>query len=267
MQWIDVHVHVGEDAGGVSATENDVFQLFEDGHLDGAVVFCFNEVGGIDRGNQRIRELVSGDDRMAGLFRVDPAVHDEDDLKRAVNEGVVRSHRSPNDVQTGSFGGFCGFKLHPRSQDFSMQHAYEHMQVIGELDVPALIHTGVGDDPSTGFTRAHPEEILEAAEIHRHTDVILAHNTKGYYFHAPDDFKQRLRSLENVYIDISLHCTPLGVETLVDELGAKKLLFASDFPYGHPVPMQKNIAYADIAEEAAEHIAWRNTEELFFSRG
>ncbi len=246
MQWIDAHVHVGEDTDGISATELDVDNLFADGYIDKAVVFCFDEVNGIDYGNKRTRELVSDDDRMAGLFRVDPHEHDEDDLKRAVQNG------------------FTGFKMHPRSQDFSMQHAYEHMRVIGELDVPVLIHTGVGDDPS-GFNRAHPEEILETAEIHRNTDVILAHNTKGYYFHAPVAFRERLKALDNVYIDISLHCTPLSVETLVDDLGAETALFASDFPYGHPVPMQKNVEYADITNEAAERVAWKNADDLFFS--
>lgn len=244
MEWIDVHVHIGEDTGGVTASYEDVEHLFADGYIDRAVAFCFNEVNGINNGNEHIKDIVQEDDRLTGLFRIDPADHDLEDLENAVENG------------------FAGFKMHPRAQDFSMHRVYEHLETIGDLDVPVLIHTGVGDH--RGTNRAHPEEVLDAAEIHQGTDIIMAHNTKGYYFHAPDEFVNTLRELDNVYLDISLHCTPLGVETMVNDLGPEKLLFASDYPYGHPFPMQKNVEIATIPEHAAENIAWRTAERLFF---
>lgn len=244
MKWIDAHVHIGNDTSGVSATLDEVTQLFDDDYLDQAVVFCFNEQDGIAHGNHRIADVVADDDRLVGLFRVDPEIH------------------RPEDLEAAAENGFAGFKMHPRSQDFGMQQVYEHLETVGDLGKPVLIHTGVGDDQGT--RRAHPEEIAEAAAIHTDTDIILAHNTKGYYFHAPDSFVNTLKRLDNIYIDISLHCTPLGVETMVNELGAEKLLFASDYPYGHPVPMQKNIEFANISDDEAEMIASRNADQLFF---
>lgn len=246
MQWYDVHVHIGRDEGGVSASRDEVAALFDDGWIDKAVVFCMDEVEGIEHGNRRIREIVEDDDRLAGLFRVDPAIHAPDDLETAADEG------------------FAGFKLHPRSQDFGLQRVHDHLRVAGDRGLPVLVHTGVGDSIRR---RAHPEEVLEAAELHRGTDIIMAHNTKGYYFHAPERFRNTMKTLDNVYIDSSLHCTPLSVETLVDDLGADRVLFASDYPYGHPVPMQKNVEFADIDDAAAEQVAWRNTDRLFFDDG
>jgi predicted TIM-barrel fold metal-dependent hydrolase len=245
MEWIDAHVHIGEDVDGIVSSYEDVEYLFAEDWIDKAVVFALHEEQGIDHGNRHIRDLVRDDDRLAGLFRVDPAEHILDDLAAA-----------------GEDDGFAGFKMHPRAQHFAMHEVHEMLDLIGDLDVPVLVHTGVGD--TGGFNRAHPEAVLDAAATHQDTDIILAHTTKGYYYHAPESFRNTFNELDNAYLDISLHCTPLGIETLADDLGADRILFASDFPYGHPVPMQKNVEYATIPDHAAERIAWKNAERLFF---
>lgn len=244
MQWIDAHVHIGNDSGGIDASREEVEQLLADGYLDHAIVFCMDEVDGLQHGNDRIHKITVDHDDLTALFRIDPELHDPDTLVDAVDRG------------------FAGFKMHPRAQDFGMQQVYEHLELIGDLDVPVIVHTGVGD--TSGFNRAHPEAVLDAAEVHQDTDVILAHTTKGYYFHAPDDFLNTFRDLDNAYLDISLHCTPLAIETLSDDLGADRILFASDYPYGHPRPMQENVRQATIPDQAAERIAWKNAERLFF---
>lgn len=240
MKWYDAHIHIGEDVDGVSASLADVEDLFERNVIDKAVVFCFDEKKGLDHGNERIRKTVEAHDHLVGLFRVDPAIHDPDDLR--------------------GLDAFAGYKFHPRAQDFSMQHVYEHLDVAAEEDKPCLFHTG-------GWSkRAHPEEILEAAEIHRDTDIIMAHTTKGYYFQAPDEFRDTIQELDNVYIDVSLHITPLGIKTLVDDLGADRVLFASDFPYGHPRPLQMDVKLSGISDAAMERVTWKNTDGLFFSQ-
>lgn len=239
MRWFDVHTHIGTDRGGVSATRDGLVELIDDGTIDRALVFCFDEEDGIPTGNARVREAVADHDRLQGLFRVDPAIHAPDALAAA--------------------DWAAGFKLHPRSQDFGMQAVHGHLEVAADLDRPVLVHTGVGDSVKR---RAHPEEVLEAAQLHPDTTVILAHSTKGYYFHAPE-FREELAATDNALIDISLHCTPLGVETMVDHLGAERVLFASDWPYGHPIPMQKCVELADIPDGTKQQVAWRNADRLF----
>ncbi len=237
MQFIDSHVHIGVDRDGISASKSDVEQLIDRGWIDKAVVFCLDEVDGIKTGNANIQQAVQNDDRFAGLFRVDPRIHTPDDLRKT---------------------DLAGFKMHPRSQDFSMQTVYQHLDVIGELDKPVLIHTG-------GWSkRAHPEEIIEAAENHPNTTFIAAHNTKGYYYQTSEEWRQRFIDADNLHMETSLNCTPKGIETLVAEIGAERVVYGTDFPYGHPVPMNKNIEYADIPDEAKEKITWQNAERLFF---
>lgn len=238
MDWIDAHVHIGEDTAGASATAEEVVQLLDEGPLDRAVVFCFDETRGLLHGNDHVWDVAQDDDRLAPLLRVDPAMHDPEDLSAASDD-------------------YAGFKFHPRSQDFPMQAVYEHLEVIGATGKPALIHTGLDEG------RAHPRAVLEAAEIHPDTDIVMAHATKGYYFQN-EGFRERLARCDNVYLDTSLHMTPLGIETMVEDLGADRILFASDYPYGHPVPMQKNVELATIPQHAAEDIAAGNAERLFF---
>ncbi len=239
MEWIDAHVHIGDDAEGIAASEQDVHDLLQD-DIDRAVVFCMDEQDGIPAGNDRVRRAVADHDRLAGLLRVDPAVHD------------------PGAVDDADWA--AGIKLHPRSQAFSMQQVFRHIRAAVEEDLPVLVHTGVGDGP---VPRGHPEEVLDAAAAHPDATIILAHMTKGYYFHAPA-FQDRCQRLDKAYIDTTLHCTPLGVETVVGDLGADRVLFASDYPYGHPDPMRRNVALADIGDDARRQVAAGNAARLFF---
>ncbi len=237
MEWIDAHTHIGEDRGGVSASIEDLEELLDD-YIDRAVVFCMDEVDGIPAGNSRIRELVADDNRLAGLFRLDPAVHD------------------PGDVADADWAG--GIKLHPRSQDFTLDQIGPYFDVIDARDLPVLVHTGLEEGEGS-----HPSSVLDAAERHDGVTFVAAHTTKGYYFQS-ESFRERIRGLDNVAIEISLHCTPLGVEVLVDDLGADRVLFGSDAPYGHPLPMQKNVELADITDREAGLVAGGNAERLFF---
>lgn len=237
MEWIDAHVHIGDDDDGISARKRDLEEFLDDGTLDGAVVFAFNEREGIPGGNERVLDAAGDDDRLAPLFRVDPAVHDPADLADA--------------------GEFAGFKLHPRSQDFELEAVGAHMDAMAATGRPVLIHTGIWRD------HTHPRRVVEAvADVD--TDVVLAHNLIGYYYNAPGEFRERLQGLEHVHVDLSIHCTPLGVEVLVRDLGPDRLLFASDYPYGHPAPMRENVELADVDGDAKEAIAGGTARRLFF---
>ncbi|MDY6768879.1 MAG: amidohydrolase family protein [Candidatus Nanohaloarchaea archaeon] len=237
MEWVDAHTHIGDDRGGISASVEDLEELL-DAYIDRAVVFCMDEVDGIPAGNTRIEEVVAEDDRLAGLFRLDPAVHDPDDVAAA--------------------DWAAGVKLHPRSQDFTLEEVGRYLDVAAAEDLPVLVHTGLEEGAGS-----HPSAVLDAADRHPELAIVAAHTTKGYYFQS-EQFRQRLQDRENVHMDISLHCTPLGVEMLVDHLGADRVLFASDAPYGHPLPVQKNVELADITAEAAAQVAGGNADRLFF---
>ncbi|MDY6761772.1 MAG: amidohydrolase family protein [Candidatus Nanohaloarchaea archaeon] len=237
MQWIDAHTHVGDDRGGIAATVEDLEELL-DTYISGAVVFCMDEVDGIPAGNRRIQEIVADDDRLAGLFRLDPAEHDPADIVDA--------------------GWASGVKLHPRSQDFTLEGVDRYLAVAEEHGLPVLVHTGLEEGEGS-----HPSSVLDAAERRPDLRFVAAHTTKGYYFQS-SAFQERMQQRDNVSIEISLHCTPLGVEVLVDDLGADRVLFGSDAPYGHPLPVQKNVELADIPDEAGAKVAGKNAERLFF---
>ncbi|MDY6765891.1 MAG: amidohydrolase family protein [Candidatus Nanohaloarchaea archaeon] len=238
MKYIDAHVHVGYDKDGVSTSIRDVEELIAEGLIDGAVVFAFNEKDGIEQGNERIAGVAAEHENIAGLFRVDPAIHDPGDLR--------------------GLDGFHGFKMHPHSQDFRMREVYDYLQVIGDTEKPVLIHSG------EWIERGHPEGVIDAAEDNPGTDIVAAHNLKGYYYSAPDEYVDKVQRLDNLHIEVSTMCTPMMLEVLVQDLGADRILYGTDYPYGHPLPMNKNFELADIPPEKKEKAAWKNAERLFF---
>ncbi len=238
MEWIDAHLHIGEDRSGVTNSLAETRELFEEGHIDRAVVFCLDEADGIPAGNQRIREIIEGDDRLQGLFRLDPDIHQPDDLKGQDD--------------------FAGFKLHPRSQDFRLDEIPEYLDAIEETGKPVLIHTGIWRE----FT--HPRIVANAMAERDGSPVVLAHSLIGYYFHAPEPWREKMQGLDHIHIDLSLYSTALKNEVLLEELGADRLLFASDFPYDHPATRKKVVEMTDASDEEIEKMAGGNAERLFF---
>lgn len=238
MEWIDAHVHIGHDRKFLSSSYDEVRTFLDEGILDRAVVFSMNEVDGIPKGNERIRDVVDRDDRLAGLFRIDPAVHEPRDL-----------------LDTD---GYAGFKIHPSSQKFTLEEFRDYLDAIEETGKPVLSHTGEwGEEP-------HPESLLETALDYPGIDIVFAHGLYGYVFHAGQPFLESMRRHDNVYVDLSIHHTAPGLAYMARHIGADKLLFASDYPYGMPQTAQTLVTIADITEEEKEMVAGGNARKLFF---
>ncbi|MBS1263659.1 MAG: hypothetical protein MAG715_00844 [Methanonatronarchaeales archaeon] len=149
MEWIDAHVHIGHDRKFLSSSPEEVTGFLDSGVLDRVVAFAMDEVDGIPAGNDRVRRVVERDDRVAALFRVDPAVHDPEDL-----------------LDTGEF---AGFKIHPSAQGFSLDEFGAYLEAAGETGKPVLSHTGEwGEEP-------HPESLLDTALEFPGVDLVFAH--------------------------------------------------------------------------------------------
>lgn len=238
MEWIDAHVHIGKDKKFLSSSYDEVRELLDTGVLDRVVAFPMDEVDGIPAGNERLREVADRDDRVAALFRVDPEVHEPEDLLDS--------------------DGFAGYKLHPASQDFNLGEFTDYLDAIDRTGKPALSHTGEwGEEP-------HPESLLDTALDYPDIDLVFAHGLYGYVFHADQPYLESMRRHDNVYIDLSIHHTAPGLAYMAKHVGPDKLLFASDYPYGMPQTAQTLVDIADIPREQKEKVAGGNARELFF---
>ena len=114
--------------------------------------------------------------------------------------------------------GFSGFKMHNHN-GFAYDHdAYRPVYEAAEAHrMPLLFHTW-GDEETFG-------PIRKIAATYPRTSVLLAHsgssNEAGY--------AQMVKDLPNVYLDLCLSVSPLGlVKRLADAAGAERLVWGSD---------------------------------------
>ena len=119
-----------------------------------SVVFPLCVRGGYEPENRRVLgECQLAPDRLTPFARLDP--HVEDVAAVAVDSLAA---------------GAKGFKLHPRSEDFRLDHpgVAAILTVAAEARAPVLIHAGLG-------VGAFGSTILQLAESHRDCPIILAH--------------------------------------------------------------------------------------------
>jgi predicted TIM-barrel fold metal-dependent hydrolase len=72
-----------------------------------------------------------------------------------------------------------------------------------------------------------------------------------------------LRASPNIYISIAPNFAPYrGLEVLVREIGADRILFATGYPVSEPGAALGFLFLSPISDKEVEQIAWRNTDRL-----
>jgi uncharacterized protein len=148
----DVHAHTGTDIdGSARSCEEHVEALAA---IDGrSVIFPLCVTGGYEEENRRVlEECALHEGTLVPFARLDPRT------------------RAAADADAALAAGARGFKLHPRAEDFRLEHPSVDAiaAVAAEARTPVLIHAGAGVG-SLG------PPIVELAERHRSCPFILAH--------------------------------------------------------------------------------------------
>jgi hypothetical protein len=151
-QLFDVHAHTGIDVDGTTRScEEHVETLAGIGGR--SVIFPLCVTTGYGPENLRVvEECRRHREHLVPFARLDP---------RAITR---------QDTSDALAAGARGFKLHPRAEDFRLDHPGVEtiLAVAAEAHVPVLIHAGAGVG-SFGTT------ITDLAAAHRHCPIILAH--------------------------------------------------------------------------------------------
>jgi predicted TIM-barrel fold metal-dependent hydrolase len=71
----------------------------------------------------------------------------------------------------------------------------------------------------------------------------------------------------NLYLETSYYIVNNGIEKIVQNFGAKRLIFGTGIPVYNPNPPITMLSLADITEEQKEAIAYRNLEKLLKGDG
>jgi uncharacterized protein len=199
----DVHAHTGVDADGTTrACEEHVTDLEAiDGH---SVIFPLCVTTGYAAENQRVvEECERYPDRLVPFARLDPRVASAQDATEALATGAR------------------GFKLHPRAENFRLDHpGVEAIAgVAADARVPVLIHAGVG-------VGSFGESVVELVERHRDCPVILAHagvSDLSWLAEVAADHP-------NLLFDTSWW-NPADLLALFALISPGQILFGSDEPY------------------------------------
>jgi predicted TIM-barrel fold metal-dependent hydrolase len=199
----DVHAHTGIDVDGTTRTcEEHVDAL---AGIDGrSVIFPLCVAAGYQPENRRV---VEESERHAGTLvpfaRLDPRVSGAADAAAALAAGAA------------------GFKLHPRAEDFRLEHPNVDaiVAVAAEARAPVLIHAGAGVG-SLG------SPIVELAERRRDCPIVLAHAAVSDLVWLGPVASEH----PNLFFDTSWW-NPSDLLALFALVPPGQILFGSDEPY------------------------------------
>jgi predicted TIM-barrel fold metal-dependent hydrolase len=199
----DIHSHTGVDVDGTARTATE--------HLDAlaviggrSAIFPLCVTGGYEAENRRV---LAESEASAGVLvpfaRLDPRA-----------SGAI-------DAEAALAAGAKGFKLHPRAEDFRLEHPNVDAiaGVAAGAKAPVLVHAGVGVG-SLG------SPILELAERHRECPLILAHAAVSDLAWLGPVAAEH----PNVFFDTSWW-NPSDLLALFALVPPGQILFGSDEPY------------------------------------
>jgi predicted TIM-barrel fold metal-dependent hydrolase len=200
---LDVHAHTGTDIDGTArSAEEHVAALAA---IDGrSVIFPLCVTGGYEAENRRVvEECMRHEGTLVPFARLDPRVSAAADAEAALAAGAK------------------GFKLHPRAEEFRLEHPSVDAiaAVAAEARAPVLVHAGAG----VGSLGA---AIVELADRHRSCPLILAHaGVSDLAWLGPV-----AAAHPNVFFDTSWW-NPSDLIALFTAVPPGQILFGSDEPY------------------------------------
>lgn len=200
----DVHAHTGTDVDGTTRSSEE--HLRDLAAVNGrSVIFPLCVRSEYAAENDRVlEECRRAPERLTPFARLDPGV---DGIGAFAADALA--------------AGAKGFKLHPRSEDFRLDHPAVDaiFSVAAEARAPVLIHAGLGVGPF-GPT------ILQLAESHRDCPIILAHagiSDLGWLW-------EEVPGHPNLFFDTSWW-NASDLIALFSLVPPGRILFGSDAPY------------------------------------
>lgn len=209
VDWFDAHTHIGHhDPDGFEADPEELIEALDLAGQRRALLFAMHEPDGYREPNDWVlRSCAESGGRLVPLGRIDPNAPDALEEAQRVLEAGAR-----------------GFKLHPRSDAFTLPHPVVEQVVAlaGAHRLPVLFHAGRGI-PDLGSS------VVEMAREHPGARLILAHaGISDLGSIAP-----HAHELSNILFDTSWwHIADML--TLFTTIPPGQILYASDMPYGGP---------------------------------
>ena len=153
--------------------------------------------------------------------------------------------------------GFKGIKLHPDFQKFNIDdECAEKFYRAAAGKLPILFH--IGDDR---YDYSSPERLVRMAKKYPKQIFIAAHFGGYRCWDKADIYK----GLDNVYFDTCsslMFITPERAREIIDEYGADRFFFATDFPMWDASGELERFNKIPLSDAEREMILGKNLERL-----
>jgi len=238
---IDFHTHIDEaPAFGWIDPPDKIVALLDEAGIDLAVAMTYTDLPGLnpDALDYILAAVGRFPDRLVAFVRLNPNYRAE--AAAFLDEAFERGAR--------------GLKLHPTT---TLAHPAEEATVsllrrCGELDIPALFHCG--DDPYTT-----PQTFGLAATAAPECAIVLGH--MGGYLHVEEAIAVA-EVHENVYLETSAMPYPPMIQTAVERVGPRRVLFGSDGPGCNPALELAKVRQAGLSADDEALVLGGNAARL-----
>lgn len=245
MIVIDGHTHFAGPGKGLPPTTVEGLIDSMDKNGVNAAVTCapYSSIGKdrtYDDANRFLIESMKKTNRIIGFIRVNP--HLQENALQSIRDCKAQ--------------GFRGIKVHPRNEAFAINDknfAFPIAELASKLDLPILIHTG---EPDTyGF--AQPTPVGDLADYFPDLTLIIGHMGKRLY----EDAICVARWFDNIILDTSFR-SHKDIERAVNRVGADRVIYGSDNPFGVPEIEILKVKVADISEKEKRMVLGENMARL-----
>lgn len=216
-----------------------VVRLADRAGIDVTCVTTYGEAPGYPAAISNLVKFVDMfPDRLIGFVRVNPGAG------QGAIQALEEASRCPQ---------IRGVKLHPICNLLKPYNplCVAVMKKAAELGMPVFIHCG-------DKVAAQPWQIglgaMECPEAQ-----IVCH--MGGFFHGEEAIRMA-KECPNVSLDTSSTPYPAIIREAVEELGADRVLFATDNPAGDPVSDLQKVRDLHLDPESEEKVMWKNAAKL-----
>ncbi len=183
-------------------------------------------------------------------------------IKRYPERFVGLAHIDPNSKQTGVSeiekcvsAGFRGIKLHPKWDNYCILDENLMTPIldkISEEHLPVMIHTG-------NYPMSVPIQVAFLAKTYPKVKFICAHMGIDNSAEAATAAKYA----SNIFLETSGTSSAGEVEMVAKSVGAERILFGTDPPYGKFVAEFYKIVSLEISDQDKQKIFWDNAAKLY----
>ncbi|MEM2690373.1 MAG: amidohydrolase family protein [Nitrososphaerota archaeon] len=242
---VDVHFHLGPcRVFGLNVTEEQIIKNLTENGITAMILQPFP--GAYPQPPNNIHERIAQlskkyEGRIFGMVSINPHVLDPDDWKREARRWIKDY-------------GFVGIKVHTAGHAIHLgtKDAEMMFEVANELEVPVMVHTGLG------IPFAAPTAVAPLAEKFPDLKIVLAH--AGFIFHTGEAVFVASK-YKNVYLETSWSMAE-DIEMFIKTLGADKVMFGTDLPLNTLIELEK-AKKINVSNDEREKFLYKTAEKVF----